>query len=188
MDISLDIAAKILSPIIAGIIATVIKWYLEGRPRLVTYLVHASAIPLPGQEGQALQVNTHTIVVANSGKKTAHNIRIGHAHLPQGFQLWPPVTHTVSTTPNGAAEILIPTLVPGEQVSVSYLYFPPVTWQQINAYAKSDETMAKVITVFPSPQLSRLALAGLWVLLLVGASTVIYWLFMLVAHWLTPGV
>lgn len=183
MEIDFGIAAKVLSPILAAIIATVTKWYLDGRPRLTTYLVHASAIPLPAQQGGAQQVNTHTVVVANTGKKTAHNIRVGHTYLPPSHQVWPPVTHTISTSPSGGAEIHIPTLVPGEQVFISYLYFPPVTWQQVNAYAKSDECMARAITVIPSPQLNKLILAALWAVLFVGASTLIYWLFLLTAHW-----
>lgn len=188
MQFDFEIVAKVLSPILAAIIATLTKWYLDGRPRLITYLVHASAIPLPAQQGVAQQVNTHTVVVANTGKKTAHNVRIGHAYLPQSHQVFPPVTYTISISPNGGSEIHIPTLVQGEQVFISYLYFPPVTWQQINAYTKSDECMARVITVIPSPQLSRLTLIAVWVLLFVGASTIIYWLFILVAHWARQGV
>lgn len=185
MSIPLEILAKLLSPLIAAVIAALTKHYLEARPRLVTYLVHASAIPLPvpGQPNAA-QVNTHSIVVANTGKKTANNVRIGHLLLPPSHQVWPPVNHQVANSPNGAAEIIIPTLVPGEQVSISYLYFPPVTWQNINSYAKSDECMARVINVIPSPQPNKLVLFALWFLVFIGASTVIYWLIFQIAAWL----
>lgn len=183
MPISLEIMAKILSPLIAALMGVVTKRYLEARPRLITYLVFASAIPLPGQ--QNAQVNTHAIVVRNTGKKTAQNVRIGHSLLPPSYQIFPPVTYNVVNVPNGAAEILIPTLVPNEQVSISYLYFPPVTWNQINSYIKSDECLAKVIKVIASPQVHKAVAFLFWLLAFVGASTLIYWLFFVVAGWLT---
>ena len=183
MPIPLETIAKLLSPLIAALIGAIAKRYFEARPRLVTYLVWASAIPLPGQ--QNAQVNTHTIVVRNTGKKTANNVRIGHYHLPPSYQIFPPVSYEVVNVPNGAAEILIPTLVPNEQVSISYLYLPPLTCNQINSYAKSDECLAKVINVIPSPQVHK-AVAFLFLsLAFVGASTLIYWLFLVVAGWLT---
>ena len=39
----------------------------------------------------------------------------------------------------------MPTLVPNEQVTISYLYFPPTTWKQINGPVKSDEGLARVL-------------------------------------------
>jgi hypothetical protein len=95
---------------------------------------------------------------------------------------YPGLTHNVE----GGAIIThsIPTLVPGEQVSISYLYLPPVTWQNINSYAKSDECMARVISLVPRPQPNKLVLFALWLLLFIGASTVIYWLILQIAAWL----
>ena len=55
----------------------------------------------------------------------------------------------MSDLPGGGQEILFPSLVPNEQVTVSYLYFPPATWDQINVGVKSDEGFAKVIRVIP---------------------------------------
>lgn len=157
---------------------------------LLPSLVQASAIPLPGvtpPPGQIAQVNTHTIVVKNTGKKTANNVRIGHYVLPPSHQVFPPVSYEVvnAPTPNTAAEIVIPnTLVPDEQVSITYLYFPPVTWDHINSYAKSDECMAKIINIIISEQLNKTVIFLLWSLIFVGASTLIYWLFFVVAGWL----
>jgi hypothetical protein len=49
MLISMDMLAKILSPILVAIVGGLLKKYLEGRPRLIVYLVHASAHPIPNQ-------------------------------------------------------------------------------------------------------------------------------------------
>lgn len=177
----LDVIAKLLAPIITGIVGWLIKEYLEARPKLITYMVHASAIPL--HDEKKTSVNTHSIVVRNAGKKTAHNVRIGHAWLPPSFQLYPQLTHEIIEDENGAAEILIPTLVPDEQINISYLYFPPDTWHKVHSYCKCDEVSAKYVNVVPSPQLSKLQLASLWLLLFIGASTVVYWSFIKIWAW-----
>ena len=46
MDINIDVIGKILAPILTAIVGTIAKKYFEARPKLITYLVHASAIPL----------------------------------------------------------------------------------------------------------------------------------------------
>lgn len=184
MDISFDAFAKLLAPLLAALIIGIIKRYTAARPKLVTYLVHATAIPVPaGQAGSPSHVNMHTVVIANTGKKTARNVRMGHFFLPPGHQIWPPVSHQIATGVNGSAEILFPTLVPGEQVSLSYLYFPPVTWDGINSYAKSDEGNATVIKVFPAPQPNRAVQVGLWTLVFVGTATILYGVILAAVAW-----
>jgi hypothetical protein len=177
----LDIMAKLAAPVITAVVAFIIKKYFEAEPKLISYLVHASAIPL--NDENKLKVNTHSIVVRNSGKKTANNIRIGHNHLPKSYQLHPQVTHEVTEGTDESAEILIPTLVPGEQISISYLYFPPVIWNQINSYCKSDEVNAKYINVIPSPAIGKLQSFFVGSLLFIGASTVVYWSFIKIWAW-----
>lgn len=182
MQFDLEVVAKLLSPLIAALIGAIAKRYFEAKPKLVSYLVHASAIPL--NDDANTQINTHSIVVRNAGKKAAHNIRIGHNFLPKGFQIYPPVSHTILPSPSGPAEILIPTLVPNEQISISYLYFPPMTFGQINAYTKSDEGLAQIINAIPTPQPSKFVVAVLWGLIFVGASTVSYWVLLYAARML----
>lgn len=177
----LETIAKLLSPVITAIVGFLVKKYLEARPKLITYMVHASAIPLHDEKKS--EVNTHSIVVRNAGKKTAHNVRIGHNFLPKSFQLYPQLTHEIISGDNGAAEILIPTLVPDEQVNISYLYFPPDTWHRVHSYCKSDEMSAKYINIVPSPQLNRLQTTALWLLLFIGASTVVYWSVIKIWSW-----
>lgn len=172
MDIDIDVIGKLSAPIITAVVGFFAKRYLEARPKLITYLVHASAIPL-GDDNKT-NVNTHSIVVRNSGKKTAHNVRIGHYFLP-AFQMHPQLAHEVVRGENTAAEIVIPTLVPGEQINISYLYFPPEVWSQVHSYCKSDEMAAKYINIIPATQLNIFQLAAIWGLVFVGASTLVYW-------------
>ena len=55
------------------------------------------------------------------------------------FQLYPSIAYQVVDLPDGAKEILIPTMVPGEQLTISYLYGPPLTYAGVNAGIRSDE-------------------------------------------------
>ena len=172
MGIDIDVVGKLLAPILTAIVGFFVKIYFEARPKLITYLVHASAIPL--EDDKNTNVNTHSIVVRNSGKRTAHNVRVGHNFLP-AFQIHPQLAHEVVRGSNNSAEIVIPTLVPGEQINISYLYFPPDVWSQVHSYCKSDEMVAKYINIIPTAQLNKLQLAAIWSLLFIGASTLVYW-------------
>lgn len=164
-----------------AIFSIIAKRYLEGRPKLISYLVHASEFPLQNSEVKA--VRTHSIVIRNAGKQSAHNVRVGHNHLPQSYQIYPAVAHEVNNSPCGASEIVFPTLVPNEQVSISYLYFPDIFWHQINTYTKSDEGMAKVVNIIPSPQLPKWKAGLLLTFMFVGASTILYWAVLAIYYW-----
>lgn len=177
----LDVIAKLLAPILTGTVVFLVKSYLEAKPKLILYLVQALAIPL--KDGKNTSVNTHSIVVRNTGKKTANNVRIGHNYLPKSYQLYPKLTHEVVDGADGSKEIIIPTLVPGEQVNISYLYYPPDTYQIVNSYCKSDESSAKAISVIPAVQLNKLQIFVIWFLLFIGTSTIVYWAFVALLAW-----
>jgi len=178
--VDIEVIGKILAPTITAVVGFIVKRYLEARPKLITWLIHAAAIPLKNENNTI--VNTHSIVVRNSGKKTAHNVRVGHNFLP-AFQIYPQLSHEVINGSDNSAEIVIPTLVPGEQINISYIYFPPDTWNGVHSYCKSDEMSAKVLNVIPALQLNKLQLSVIWGLMFVGASTLVYWLLSWVWNW-----
>lgn len=204
MDIQVfDVLAKVIIPLATPLIVGLIFRRIEAKPRLITYLTNISTFRLPPQqppqppprlpniEGGAQaappagpqpppMVFSHGIVVRNIGKKTAMNVRIGHAAVPLSYDLKPVTKHEVSVIPEGGWEILIPTMVPNEQVRISYLYFPPVTWNQINSYTKSDEAMAEGIEHLPGPPPSALIKFAAVVLLYIGLATAAYLLVLLV--------
>lgn len=182
MEIDIDTIAKLVSPLIVAVFSLVLSRYIEAKPKLISYVVHASEFPLKDENING--VRTHGIVIRNIGKRTAKNIRIGHANLPHSYQIFPNVAHKVEDGANGSAEIVVPTLVPNEQVSVSYLYFPPLLWNQIVSYTKSDEGMAKEINIIPSPKWPQWRINLVWGLIFIGASTVIYWLLLAIVYWI----
>lgn len=178
MTYNIELIAKVISPIITLLVGVLIKHYTERRSKLVSFIGHISSFKL--RDEKQTQVYTHSIVVRNAGRKSAHNIRIGHNFLPPNMQINPSVKYSIDKNPEGGVEIIFPIMVPKEQVTISYLYFPPITWNQVNAYTKSDDGFAKILNVIPIPQPSNLVIAIVWLLMFLGASFVIYWLIKLV--------
>ncbi|MFQ5956046.1 MAG: hypothetical protein ACE5JZ_13355, partial [Kiloniellales bacterium] len=154
MEIDWGVVTTIAAPLVALFVGALVNRALESRPRLVTYLGHVSVHTLKQHDGSTSDVYTHSVVLRNAGRRPATNVRLAHPYLPD-FNVLPDVEHRVEDLPGGGKEIVIPTLVPNEQVTISYLYFPPVTWNQINDQIKSDEGLAKVLQVLPTQQYPR---------------------------------
>ena len=76
--------------------------------------------------------------------------------------------------PDGTRDILIPAIVPGEALTISYLYFPSVTWNQVNAVIKFDDGFARPIPVLLQRQYPRWVTTTLGFLALVGLVAVVY--------------
>ena len=180
MTIDADTAAKIVGPLLSLLLGAVIRHYSESRAKLVSFIGHVSSFTL--QDEHHTVVHTHSVVVRNAGRKAAQNVRLSHMVLPLNVNVYPPVKHTIERNREGADEILIPVLVPKEQVTISYLYFAPLTWNQVNASTKSDEGFAEILNVIPMPQPNKGVLAAVWALLFVGASFIFYWLSKFVAY------
>ena len=172
MPLDLDLALRIAVPLGTLVLGKYVDRWLTKRSKLISYLGHASSFTLRGAKPGI--VHTHSIVVRNAGRLAANNVRIGHYVLPDNFQLQPSVPHTVERLDNGSAEIVIPKLIPEEQVTVSYLYFPPLLWREIHAYTKSDEGFAKILNVLPTPQFPKWLARTIWVLVFVGAASLLY--------------
>lgn len=83
------------------------------------------------------------------------------------------MNYTQSTLRGGGDEILIPVLAPRQQVTISYLYYPPLRFDQINLAIRCDEGLARQLNVLPTPQMRRWRLWLLRVLIAIGAITVI---------------
>lgn len=175
MVIDWEVATLVLQFVGAAILLVGGAWLnrvFERRPKLVTYFVHAAANRIP-QDNGFVDIYTHSVVLRNSGSKPAKNVRVNHVYLPN-FNVYPVVEHRVEDLPGGGRDIVIPTLVPGEQLTISYLYFPPITWEGVNGPVKSDDGLAKTLRVLPTVQypiwLNRLAQG----LMFVGLVAVMY--------------
>jgi hypothetical protein len=175
--------ANVAWPVALLVIGALINRYFERRPKLITYYGHTSAFRLRTPEQS--EVFTHSIVIRNAGRKSASNIAVGHNFFPRDYQIFPAIAHEIRKVPDSADEIFIPLLVPGEQITISYLYWPPVTYAQVNTYVKSDDGFAKVLRVIPTPQSPKWVLATIWALVTLGAITALYFLSLLIRHMYT---
>ena len=173
MIIDWVVVATIAAPIITLFIGVWVNRHFENRPILLSYFSHISAFQFTPPGGQPVQVNTHSVVLKNTGRRSATNVRLSHNVLPD-FSIWPALGYRVEDLPGGSREIVIPTLVPREEVTVSYLYFPPLTADQINAGIKSEQGFARTIPVLLQrqyPQWFNLTAAGF---ILVGIVALLY--------------
>jgi hypothetical protein len=176
MAIDWNAVATIAAPIITLFLGVWVNRRFENRPVLISYFSHVSAFQHTPPGGQLIHVNTHSVVLRNAGRQSAINVRLHHIVLPD-FNIWPAVVHHVDTLPNGARDIVIPTLVPGEQITVSYLYFPPVTVGQVNAGIKCDQGFARQIAVLLQRQYPRWVNFIASVLMIAGLVAIIYALY-----------
>lgn len=174
MNVDWDLVTKIASPVLGAAAGISINRLVEKRPRLITYLGHVSTFTIKGTN-PAVIVNTHSIVIGNFGRLPANNVRVGHNILPPNHQVLPfGVEHDVTTPLGGGSEIHFPKLVSGEQVTISYLYGPEITWDKINGYIKSDEGFARVLRAIPTPQYPHWVRRTLWTFIGLGAATAAY--------------
>lgn len=176
MTIDWNAVAAIAAPIIALFVGVWVNRRFESRPILISYFGHVAAFVHTPAGGQPIHVHTHAVVLRNAGRRAATNVRLHHNILPD-FNIWPALVHRVETLPDGSKDILIPTLIPGEEVTVSYLYFPPVTVAQVNAGIKCDQGFAHAIAVLLQRQYPRWFNRTAAALMLAGLISVIYLLY-----------
>ena len=184
MAIDWDLTTKLAGPVLGALVGVAIKHLLDSRPRVVAFLGHVSAVKLQ-REGGPLHVGTHSVVLRNAGRKAAQNVRIGHNVLPD-FQVFPDTAYSVETLPNGSKEIRFPQLVPRKQVPISYLYVPPLTWEQVNTHLETDDGPVKVLNVLPTVQASRPVLTVYWILVGIGIVSLLY-LAVMILRWLADA-
>lgn len=173
MQIDWTAIATIAAPIIALFVGVWVNRRFEGRPVLISYFGHVAGFQVTPANGPPFFVHTHQVVLRNAGRQSATNVRLHHAVLPN-FIIWPTISHRVDVLPNGERDIVIPTLVPGEQITISYLYFPPITVGQVNAGIKCDQGFAHAIPVLLQRQYPRWVNVVAAALMLVGAVAIIY--------------
>lgn len=185
MSIDWNLAAAVGMPIITLFLGALINHLVESRPKLISHLGFISSHRLqPQADGTpGAVVNTHSVIIKNTGRRAATNVRLGHSFLPN-VNVYPDVAYEVRELPGGGKEIVFPTLVPKKEVSVNYLYFAPDTWERVNTHIESDDGPAKVVTVLLQPQPKPWLLKLIWALIVIGVITCGYLLFETI-RWLT---
>jgi len=192
MTLDADVLAKLAAPTIAAMITLAIKAYTSAKPKIVAWLGHISIFKLdaasrlqvvaviPDGDAEARarhhSVHAHSLIVRNVGGKTANQVRVSHYMWPDHVSVHPPVNYTIERNPEGSADIIFPVLVPGEQVTLSYLYDPSLSFNLITAGLKSDEGMGRIVDAPTMHKPSIWRMAVVLTLAFVGLSLVIYWI------------
>jgi hypothetical protein len=171
MHIDPMLVAVVAGPILGVIAGFVLNRFFETRARLVYYLGHASEFVVPTA---SLTVHTHAVVIRNIGRLTVHNVRVGHMVLPPDIAVFPYRQYRIEALPGDHNEIVLETLAPNEQITISYLYFPPLYWHQINSEVRCDEGLARAINVLPAREYPRWALRLMAFFLWAGVIAVAY--------------
>jgi len=179
MEIDWELAGRIAGPIALLFLGAFIKRWLERRPVLISYYSHTSSVMFkPREQGrQPFPIHTHAIVLKNDGGLAATNVRLRHRELPD-FTIWPPTEHRVEVLPDGSSDIVIPQILSKEQLTITYLYFPPLLWNQINSGIRSDQGFATPIPAVMQRWLPPWLIFILRFLLIVGIATVIYFIWL----------
>ncbi len=156
-----------------------LDYFLGRRAKIMAYLGQPSSFNLEGE--QSAGVRTHSLIIANVGRREATNIRLGHKTLPEFKFLFPKLAKApaplfqVSALPEGK-EIIIPQLAPEQQVTISYMYPPSLSIAEINAYVKSDVGAAKMLGVLPlSPYPVWLSFLAVQLLEIIPITVLVYY-------------
>ena len=160
--------------------------YIFLRWLLVSLVGRQSSFTLPSSPPPGVSANWvfgNSIVVKNSGKKAATNVRVVHKFLPE-FKISPYVYHTVTRQDDGG-EIVFPTLVPDEEVTISYLFYSSTPWDQIYLHTKSDEGFAQTHHVIPTLKPPRWAVWFMKIFTFIGICATVYLLVSLVGPYIT---
>ncbi|MEO1078527.1 MAG: hypothetical protein AAFY29_03155 [Pseudomonadota bacterium] len=173
MSFDWNAAATIAAPVIALCLGIWLDRRFEKKAKLFSYFGHVSSFDYRPNGGQPVRIHTHSVILRNSGRKSAANVRLTHWILPD-FQVWPDIEHGVADLPNGSKDIVIPVIIPGQQITVSYLYFPPLKADQIHAGIRHEEGFAQAIPVLMQRQYPRWFSQLLGGLVLVGLATIAY--------------
>ncbi len=172
-----QILTNIAAPMLALVFGVWINRRFENRPVLLSHWGHVSSFNYQQGDGTTGVVNTHSVVIRNAGRRAATNVRLSHNVLPANFNIWPAAEYQVKDVPNSGADIVIPKLVPGQHLTISYLYFPPVTYADVNANVRSDEGFATPIPVLLQREHSKWCKVVVGTLMILGTVSLIYGLF-----------
>ena len=175
---------RIAAPILALFIGGWVNRWFESRAVLLSHWGHVSSFNYKMDDDSTIPVNTHSVVIRNAGRQPATNVRLSHNYLPD-FKIFPPVQCHLEDVLNSGQDIVIPKIVPNQQLTISYLYFPPTTFVDVNAGVKCDEGFATVIPVLLQRQYPRWLNYMATTLMIVGLLALVYIVFELVRFFMT---
>ncbi|PSU89954.1 hypothetical protein C0W35_18290 [Photobacterium kishitanii] len=176
MNIDWVLVATIVGPLLSVILGVFLNRWFESRPKLRVWFSHIAEFDLKNNQTTTVpsRVHTHAVNIKNVGSKPAKNVNVAHQYLPDSFRIIPPIPHSIEELPGGGKNIVIPNLVPKKEVTITYLYYPPVTWNQINTSVEDEEGLAKVVLMTARQVINPWLKRSIALLVFIGLVTVIY--------------
>ena len=170
----------VVSVVITAIIDFAIKNIFEKRAKLVCYYDHVGSHTIKG-DSKDICLNTHVLAIVNQGKLVAEGIKVNHYKIPESLDfpdidVRPSIDYKLVELTDGTKELRVPKLVKGEKITISYIYTNALMATNIDSGVKFDGGYAKFIPVMPTRVYPKWVRAVLFVLIWLGAFTLIYWL------------
>lgn len=162
----------ILGYAITGVVTFIVGLALQrfvDKPKLQYFLPGEFLFDL---EEPKVKLQTDSLTIQNSGRKSATNIEIVHKEDPDHFQFSQAIGYREETNPNGEHIIKIDSLGPKEFLNIQYLSHTKVP----NLLrVRSDQGSAKLIQVQFHPIYPKYFTYVVGVLMLSGFGLLLYW-------------
>lgn len=170
-------ASEILVAVLTALIIKGLDYLLARRAKVVFFYTQGAQFQFAAAGNvPAGVINTITLALWNTGRAVAEEIRIVHAHLPNMYQVWPPMAISVNQVAGGHRELVLPRILPRQIIYISYLdtvALSPAMIVQLNAKDHQIQPMPfQFARVFPT-WVNR----ALLVLFIVGAAVSIRYLY-----------
>ena len=125
------------------IIAAKIVELLQKRSRLTYYVSSFAKFKVEGQD-----IETHSIVLDNLGKLPATNVMVPHKWLPKMHEVQTEgARYRTEITNDGGTDIVFDRLVPGDRVTIHYLYSPNDNALDMHRPPRYDEGFAEPLNM-----------------------------------------
>ncbi|MCK4204259.1 hypothetical protein J3U99_05720 [Brucella pituitosa] len=174
----LDLLGNLVANPIAQAIAIffVTAWLknrLEPKGKLVWSVSHQHYYRIPRLDAEgSFSVRTQQVWFQNLGKKPIENIEIVFNWKPQHLEVWEPRQYDTSSIPDGRHVLSLPNLSGKEWFNVSIIDTFGDIPEVISVRWKGG--IGQNITMAPMQVHSKAVLLTLWVLILLGFTTIIF--------------
>lgn len=98
MDINWELVVNICMPILTLFLGIWLQPFFEVKEKIIAHYGHVSSFKLKksDENEQDKWIYTHSVIVRNTGRKPASNLRLGHNVLPDNFIVQPDIEYRVS--------------------------------------------------------------------------------------------
>jgi hypothetical protein len=184
LDIDLDHWIKL-----ASLVGTGLAWLLNARrrARIEAFFTHGASHLITGTQ---VVLNSHSLVVRNSGRLPALHVRIVHGYWdPQtSFQIIPNHAYTTQVVQPSGSEIMFERLRPGEQITLSYIYPHPTLIDNFQTRVVHDEGVGYFLPITHARIIPTWGRFVLYYLLAAGFAVTLYAVLKVATYWFLFGM